>query len=269
MSKFDVLDWYDTPLYYDIVFSGDDAREGAFLLAALERYGPKLRGAPRVLEPACGSGRLVLELARRGCRVAGFDLSAPMLDFARQRLRRSGARAELFEARLEDFSVAGAFDLAHCLVNTFKYLLDEDAVQAHFACVARALRPGGLYVIGLHLTQYEDRRCNHERWEEARGGVRVVCNIRGWPPARRLRLERVRSRLAVLERGRERRTQSDWKFRTYDWRELQSSIERSGSFELLDTFDFDYDLTSPRNMPDDFLDVVLVLRKRATRKAPR
>lgn len=266
MSKFDALDWYDTPLYYDIVFSGDDAREGAFLLAALERFGPKLRGAPRVLEPACGSGRLVLELARRGCSVTGFDLSAPMLAFARQRLRRGGARAELFEARLEEFRVAGAFDLAHCLVNTFKYLLDEDAVQAHLACVARALRPGGLYVLGLHLTQYEDRRCNHERWEQARDGVRVVCNIRGWPPAPKQRLERVRSRLAVLERGRERRTQSEWSFRTYDWRELVRSLERSGSFELVATFDFDYEIASPRTMPDDLLDVVLVLRKRATKR---
>ncbi len=262
MGKFAALDWYDTPLYYDIVFSGDDRTEGEFLSALVERYGPPRRGRRRSLEPACGSGRMLLELARRGFDVAGFDLSPQMLAFARDRLRRAGVRGKLFEARLEDFEAPGTFDLAHCMVNTFKYLLDEESVQAHFRHVARALTPGGLYVIGLHLTQYEDRRCNHERWRQARGAVEVTCNIRGWPPERRERLERVRSRLAVVDKGVVRRTETEWRFRTYDWKQLKSSLARAQSFEHIATFDFTYDLGAPREMPDDHLDAVVVLRKR-------
>jgi SAM-dependent methyltransferase len=261
MSRFAALDWYDTPLYYDIVFSGDDRTEGEFLSRLVERFGPPRRGRRRSLEPACGSGRMLLELARRDFDVCGFDLSAEMLAFARARLRKAGVSGKLFEARLEDFAAPGKFDLAHCMVNTFKYLLDEESVQRHFERVAKALKPGGLYVVGLHLTQYADRRCNHERWRQARGPVEVTCNIRGWPPARRERLERVRSRLAVVEKGVVRRTQTEWKFRTYDWKELQSSLRRAKSFEHIATYDFTYDLDKPREMPDEHLDVVVVLRK--------
>lgn len=267
MAAFTALDWYDTPLYYDIVFSGDDRREADFLEHALERFGPprSARSRRRILEPACGSGRLVLELARRGHDVSGFDLNARMLEFARARLQRAGARARLFEGRLEAFDAAGPFDLAHCLVNTFKYLLDESAVQRHLRAVADVLAPGGLYVIGLHLTQYEDRRCNHERWNQTRGAVEVTCNIRGWPPSRTQRIERVRSRLAVVERGEIKRSETEWSFRTYDWSELLATLRRARAFEHLATFDFTYDISRPRRMPDEHLDVVVVLRKRDAR----
>ena len=64
------VDWYDLPRYYDIVFEADTRAEADFLEAMAERWG---RGAGRILEPACGSGRLVEEMARRGHAVTGFD----------------------------------------------------------------------------------------------------------------------------------------------------------------------------------------------------
>lgn len=263
MSDFAALDWYRTPLYYDIVFSGDDAREAEFLVQLIERHGPPAgRGPRRVLEPACGSGRLVLELARRGLRVTGFDAEREMLRFARARLAQAGLRARLVEARLERFDVGAGFDLAHCLVNTFKYLLDEESAREHLRLVARALKPGGLYVIGIHLTQYADRRRNRERWTAKRGRVDVVCNIQGWPADRRKRLERVRSRLCVVERGELARTETHWDFRTYDLREFLGLVAAVPEFELAAAFDFGYDLGRPRRLPDDQLDTVFVLRRR-------
>lgn len=265
MSRYTALDWYETPLYYDIVFSGDDATEGLFLLRLLELHGPPLapRARRRVLEPACGSGRMVLELARRGCDVTGFDLSAAMLEFARRRMRQARRRAELLEARMESFEVGTGFDLAHCMVNTFKYLLDESSARAHLERVARALRPGGLYAIGIHLTQYEDRRDNHERWVARRGPLEVTCNIHGSAPDRRTRLENVRSRLRVLENGREQRTETAWTFRTYDLRQFRALVSSVPAFEIAACYDFGYDTTRPRTLPDDQLDTVFVLRKRA------
>jgi SAM-dependent methyltransferase len=264
MPLHEAKNWYDTPLYYDIVFSKDDALEGAFLLALLERYGPPLpaRERPRILEPACGSGRLVLEMAGRGCDVTGFDASAAMLAFARARLARARRRARLARAELARFDVGRRFHLAHCLVNSFKYLLDEASARSHLACAARALVPGGLYAIGIHLTEYGDRRRNRERWVASRDGVSVTCNIQGWPPDRRTRLERVRSRLRVVERGVERRTETSWLFRTYDLREFRRLVASVSDLEHVATFDFGYDVERPRELPDDQLDAVFVLRKR-------
>ena len=77
MPSHAAIDWYDTPRYYDAVFSADDEVEGRFLEELLRRHGTARRrgGRVRVLEPACGSGRMVLELARRGFEVTGFDAS--------------------------------------------------------------------------------------------------------------------------------------------------------------------------------------------------
>ena len=128
---------------------------------------------------------------------------------------------------------------------------------------ARALAPGGLYAIGIHLTDYADRRRNHERWVARRGRTHVVCNIQGWPPARGTRIERVRSRLRVTEGRIERRTQTEWLFRTYDWPQFRRTLRAAPAFEHVASYDFGYDLARPRALPDGQLDTVFVLRKRA------
>ena len=160
-------DWYDTPLYYDIIFDADSAREAEFLEAVHRCHG----GTPgrRLLEPACGSGRLVVEMARRGWKVSGFDGSERMLKFARERLKDQGLKARLWHDWMQSFEAGGpgqtgSFDMAHCLVSTFKYLLTEKDAVAHLQRVAGALKKGGLYVLGIHLSDY--RRQVHEHGQQ-------------------------------------------------------------------------------------------------------
>lgn len=270
------IDWYDTPLYYDIIFDADTRIEADFLEAACELYGPRRspRGGRRVLEPACGSGRLVLEMAARGWQVTGVDLSQPMLDYARGRLgkppRRKPAvsaqalqnRVALKKADMADFRVAGKFDLAHCLVSSFKYLASEAAARSHLQSVARALKKDGVYVLGLHLSEYEDQRTSRERWTGERDGTHVTCVIEGWPPDRRKRTERVRSRLTVRENGRLLRNETNWSFRTYDDRQLSRLIKSVPELELIAVHDFSYRLNRLHTLDDEQLDTLLILKRR-------
>ena len=83
-------DWYDYPQYYDIAFRSDTRLEADFIVAACRKYCPF--PARRLLEPACGTGRLVAELAGRGYRLAGFDLNPSALGYVRRRLARRGLR---------------------------------------------------------------------------------------------------------------------------------------------------------------------------------
>jgi len=257
--------WYEIPHYYDIVFDEDTELEVGFLEAMLEIHGGAARKPPpsaRVLEPACGSGRLVAALAERGHRVSGFDVSAAMLDYARRRLADRGVRADLWLDRMESFQAEGRFDLAHCLVSTFKYLLDEESARAHLLRVAELLRPGGLYVLGVHLTEYELTRRLRERWVASRGGTRVVCNIQTWPADRRRRIERVRSRLHIEEHGDTRHLETEWDFRTYDAAQLARLLRSVPALEHVATYDFSYELSSRRELDDEQMDCVLVLRRR-------
>jgi hypothetical protein len=160
------------------------------------------------------------------------------------------------------FRVSGEFDLAHCLVSTFKYLLDERSARSHLECIARALAPGGIYALGFHLSEYGARSRSRERWVARRGGTTVVCNTQVWPADRRVRLEHVRTRLVVRERGRERRTETRWQFRTYDEREVSRLFRSATELEHVATYDFGYRLDRPRDWPDDQLDCVFILRRR-------
>ncbi len=260
MVTYEAVDWYDLPLYYDIVFSPDTSKEADFLEDVDAIYG-RTRGR-QVLEPACGSGRLVEEMARRGWRVTGFDDSPAMLSFTRRRLRDEGLTASLSRRRLESFTYRPKFDLAHCLISTFKYLPDEDSARSHLQGVANALKPGGLYVLGLHLTDYEERQPGHEQWRNTRDGIRVTCTIESWPPDRRRRRERVRSRLVVREPDRTRRFETTWWFRTYSARQLRRLLRSVPAFEHVASYDFHCEVDRPVVFDDRQLDRILVLRKR-------
>jgi SAM-dependent methyltransferase len=256
-------DWYDTPLYYDIIFDADTEREGAFLEAMQERHG-RTRGK-RLLEPACGSGRLVAEMARRGWQVSGFDGNARMLEFARTRLRQRGLKADLWEDWMQSFTIPGkrppAFDLAHCLVSTFKYLLTEADAVAHLRRVAAALKPGGLYVLGLHLSDYTRTGHEHERWVGERDGIHVVCNTRSWPPRRAQRLEALRNRLKITHGGRTHTQETRWEFRTYNAAQVRALLRQAPDFTLAACYDFTYDIQAPRKLDDSYSDVILILRR--------
>ena len=251
---------YDQPAIYDIIFDAGTEQEADFLEQVHAKHGD-CRGR-RWLEPACGTGRVMIALARRGCRMVGIDLSEPMLAHARQRARELGIRMSLKQAAMEDFSLRGQFDLAYCLISSFKYLATEAQAVAHLQRMAAHLRPGALYVLGLHLTDYDRDRPVHERWVETVDGTLVICNTRTWPAERRQRRERVRNRLVIKKaRGETLRYESSWDFRTYDAAQIRRLVRAVPTLTLVACYDFQHEVTCPRDLDDSQEDIVLVLRK--------
>ncbi|HEX9795269.1 MAG TPA: class I SAM-dependent methyltransferase [Planctomycetota bacterium] len=257
--RHEVVDWYDLPLYYDIVFTEDTRKEGEFLEAVAGLFGGT--AGRRALEPACGSGRLLAEMARRGWQARGFDLNPSMLRFAAGRRREHGLDYRLSAGRMQDFRTRERFDLAYNLVSTFKYLLTEREARAHLECVAAALKPGGVFVLGYHLTDYATRSRTRERWVGERNGVKVTSNLQIWPADPRRRLEKVRTRLLVEDADGPRRYETCWDFRTYDAAQTRRLLAAVPALQHLATYDFTYDLNSDRPLDDLQLDTVLVLRR--------
>lgn len=260
-----IADWYDTPLYYDIIFDADTEREADFLESIMERHGRGKSKSPlRVLEPACGSGRLITAMSKRGHEVHGFDLNTNMLDYAESRLKQDKLSARLWQDRLESFKTPSAklYDLAHCLVSTFKYVSEEDGAVSHLQHVARSLRKGGLYVLGLHLTNYAAQRPEHERWVGERDGIKVICNTHTWLPNRKARTEDLRTRLKITRDGQTWVQETRWQFRTYNSAELKQLLQAVPEFECVACHDFNYDLGEERKIDDKQADLILVLRRK-------
>jgi len=100
----------------------------------------------RVLDVPCGFGRHSLELARRGHRVTGVDLSVEFIAEAREAAKAAKLKAEFIEGDMRRLRLDGKFDLACCLGNSFGYLEFDDMI-AFVRAVAGALKPGGKFVI--------------------------------------------------------------------------------------------------------------------------
>ncbi len=107
----------------------------------------------RILEIACGSGRVLLALVRAGFEVTGIDVSPHMLALASAKVEAASplpGRARLVQADMRTFELAQReFDLAIVAVKSFAYLTDTGDQLACARAIHAHLRPGGVLVLDL------------------------------------------------------------------------------------------------------------------------
>jgi SAM-dependent methyltransferase len=135
----------DGPRQYQLFGATNEALFGPAGEAMLDAA--QLRPGERVLDVGCGFGTSTLQAAERVApsgRVVGVDISAAMLQPARQRIAADGVdNVELLHADAQAYPFeTGSFDV---VISRFGMMFFEDP-QAAFANLARALRPGGRLV---------------------------------------------------------------------------------------------------------------------------
>ncbi len=249
-----LVDFYADAEVYDILHGAGTARDVAGLLRIERRFlgpAPSRKKDARVwLEPACGSGRYPLAAARKGRRCYGFDIEPAMIEYARARatkLPRSAHRPVLSVARMEDFDQEPGWagtppvDMAFNLINTIRHLRDDAAMRLHLAAMARVLRPGGIYVVGLHLTSYGREPITEDIWRGTRGTREVTQAVQYIPPSgprgESARAERVISHLTLTRRRRdgtfeEGHRDSVYTLRAYSLDQWRKIVEGSGLREI-------------------------------------
>jgi SAM-dependent methyltransferase len=135
---------YDWPELYDLVSPPDPVMERFYVEAAGGR-------GRRVLDLACGTGRLSLPLARSGAKVTGGDLSEPMLAKARQRAAEQGLDLTLLTLDMRDFNLGQRFDAVIIAANSLLHLTGTDELLSFLAAVARHLEPNGRLIFDIFV----------------------------------------------------------------------------------------------------------------------
>ena len=250
---------YDHPKYYDLVFGADCAAEIKFILGMAAEY--LKRPAKRFFEPACGTGRLLYALARRGYSIDGLDLNAKAIDFCNARLERHGFEDRAMVADMSDFRLKRKCDVAFNTINSFRHLATESAANGHMTSMGEAVRRGGLYLLGVHLTPTKAEPSEGESWSARRGHLAV--NTHMWTNSRdsRKRVERFGIRFDIHRPSGSLRIEDELVLRSYTNKQMATLIERSGCWETLATYDFGYDLKEPIEVDATSEDVVYVLRR--------
>ena len=250
---------YDYPRYYDLVFGSDWKAEFHFLRQCFEKHARAT--VSQAFEPACGTGRLMFRLAKAGYNVSGLDLNEKAVKYCNARLRRHGFGDAAFVADMTDFKLPRRVDAAFNTINSFRHLQTGKAAQDHLTCVAKSLRRGGIYVLGLHLTPTTIEPVEEESWSATRGNLCV--NTRLWTTDRDLkkRTERFSMTYDVYTPTRSFRIQDSIAFRTYTAPQMMNLINRVSDFQVVETYDFAYESDRPITIDSNPEDIVYVLRK--------
>ena len=251
---------YEYPKYYDLLFGSDWKAEYDFLQACYERHAG--RPVRRLFEPACGTGRLLVKFAQAGYAVSGNDLSPQAAAYCNARLVRHGFRPTIAVADMADFQLRRPVDAAFNMINSFRHLATERAAANHLRCMAAALAPGGLYVLGFHLMPTACEPDDEESWSARRGNLAVLSRLKTAQLDRRRREEHVDMTVDVYTPLRQFRLRERMIFRSYTAAQFRRLLASVPQFEPVATYDFAYDVDKPIRVTAEVQDVVYVLRKR-------
>ena len=176
----DDVDRFDVPPdWYDGYFEGEwldhvalrepperTQQQVEFLIDKLE-----LEVGASVLDLACGHGRISIELAQRGYRVTGLDLSPRSLALARGTAEQHGLEIEWVHADMREIPAAARFDAVVNVFTSFGYFDADDENQRVLDGVAHALAPGGRFLIDVVNLLGLSQRYRETIWEELDDGV--------------------------------------------------------------------------------------------------
>jgi SAM-dependent methyltransferase len=137
--------WYiHTQLDYDSPDADEFWRSGGSNLDhTLDVFGLSFAGDERVVEIGCGAGRITRAIAARVAHVVGVDVSAEMIDRAKEGLA-DVANAEFAVGNGLDLEHLpdGGFDVAYSFI-VFQHIPDPTVTCGYIAEMGRVLKPGG------------------------------------------------------------------------------------------------------------------------------
>lgn len=123
----------------------------------------------KILDLACGTGTLAIELAKKGHFVHGIDICPEMIEIAKSKSDEL-ARVTFEVQDMKEPIVKDSFDLITCTFDSFNYLLDIGDVQKMVDNLASVLNPSGLFIFdsnteNLYITRHKgthDRQLGSE-----------------------------------------------------------------------------------------------------------
>ena len=209
-------DWFDRD-EYKIVYSHRDEEDARQVVDLIEQAVHPAAG-DRIVDVGCGRGRHAIELARRGYKVTGIDLSERSIAEARQTAAAEGVTVEFQVGDMRRPICDACFDGGVNLFTAFGYFEREEEHEDAIIAIADALKPGGWFVQDFMNPKYvRDNLVISDT--TTRGDVEIE-------QRRTLREGRIRKDIILRHNGRERLFSES--VRLFELADFRRMYEKSG-----------------------------------------
>jgi ubiquinone/menaquinone biosynthesis C-methylase UbiE len=118
----------------------------------LEFYDRRIRANGGIaLDQACGTGRHLFPLMKRGLEVHGADISADALLFARKEAEKHGIQPTLYHQRMEECDIPHEYGTIYIANGSFQIIADRPKAFSTLTRFLHHLTPGGQLLIESYV----------------------------------------------------------------------------------------------------------------------
>ncbi|MFX1464960.1 MAG: class I SAM-dependent DNA methyltransferase [Promethearchaeota archaeon] len=112
-----------------------------FILKILKEinFNPK-----KILDLACGTGRLTKNFLDKGYDIEGLDISASMLEIAKKR------GLKVYQSNMVDFNIGQKYDLIISTYDSLNYILQESNLKKCFNSINKHLNQEGFFIFDMN-----------------------------------------------------------------------------------------------------------------------
>lgn len=148
-------------------------------VAFLEKILP-VEEFPRILDVPCGHGRHSVLLAKRGYQVTGQDLNGFFLAKARESVEETGVSLDIdfLKGDMREIPFRRQFDAVINMFTAFGYFDTESADRKALQAMARALKPGGKFIMDFLNREWVVRNFLERDWRELSDGSLLLIKRR-------------------------------------------------------------------------------------------
>lgn len=234
--------FYDFPKYYDKAFTRDVMSDISFFRNCFQLYSDV--DVKRVLEPACGPGMFLEVLPQFGYSAVGYDLNPAMVDYSRERLRKSGFSRQQSDAligNMIDMTFKEPLDAAFVCINSLGYLRSDEEIISHFKATADSLKKGSIYIVEISCKcdDLKNEKKYDDTWYVKENNLTIMLTwaINWYDIEHRIR--HVDFQMIVEEDGQKSIVKEEHNLRLWIYDEFKRLVE-AGGFELVAIYNQNY-----------------------------
>jgi len=241
--------------YYNAINADIDYSKWADFIEVIFKKECKTR-PELVLDLGCGTGKMTLELAKRGYDMTGIDYSPEMLDIARDEAEKMMYDILWLCQDMCEFELYGTVDAVVCCLDCINHLDDESDLDKCFDLVHNYLIPDGVFIFDINgRYKFENIYADNTYAMEEEGGV---CVWENYYDSNSRICDFYITLFKECDDGRYERYDETQSEKMYTLGEIKTALEKN-NLELLHAFG-DFDL-SPGNDDCERIYIVAKCRK--------